>query len=55
MSHAITATVLTFAGYWLGLFIGVPFNMEDSLGILFAVVIMGAYNIVLTEKKNKKN
>ena len=55
MIHAIIAIVLTLVGYWVGLFIGAPANMEDGLGILFAVVIMGTYNIVLTEKRNKKN
>ena len=55
MIQAIIAIVLTIVGYWVGLFLGVPINMEDGLGILFAIVIMGAYNIVLTEKRNKKN
>ncbi len=54
MAHAIIAIVLSLVGYWLGLVIGIPVNI-DNLGILFAVLIMGAYNIVLTEKRNKKD
>ena len=38
MIHAIIAIVLTLVGYWVGLLLGVPANMEDGLGLLFAVV-----------------
>ncbi len=54
MFHAVIAIILSL-GYWLGLVLGIPVNMEGDLGLLFAILIMGAYNIVLTEKKNKKD
>lgn len=55
MFHAVVAIVLSLVGYWLGLVLGIPVNMEGDLGLLFAILIMGAYNIVLTEKKNKED
>lgn len=55
MVHAVAAIGLSLIAYWLGLVLGIPINMEGDLGLLFAILVMGAYNIVLTERKNKKD
>lgn len=55
MFHAVAAIGLSLVGYWFGLVLGAPVNMDGDLGLLFAVLIMGAYNIVLMEKRKQKD
>lgn len=55
MFHAVAAIGLSLVGYCFGVILGAPINMDGDLGLLFAVLIMGAYNIVLMEKRNKKD
>lgn len=53
MLYAIFAIILSIIGYWLGLIIGVRVNLE-SLGVLFAVLIMGGFNIWVATNNKKK-
>ncbi len=47
MLYTITAIIFSLIGYWIGLMIGKPFNLE-SIGVLFAILIMGGFNIYVT-------
>ncbi len=47
MLYTITAIIFSLIGYWIGLMIGKPFNLE-SMGVLFAILIMGGFNIYVT-------
>lgn len=53
MLYALAAIILSIVGYWIGLVIGVRVNLE-SLGVLFAVLIMGSFNICVTINSIKK-
>ncbi len=53
MLYAFAAIVLSLIGYWVGIMIGTTVNLE-SLGVLFAVLIMGGFNIYVTANSKKK-
>ena len=53
MTKTILAIVLTVVGFFAGVFIGAPANMEGDLGLLFAILIMGGFIIHSIEKQNK--
>ena len=53
MLYALAAIILSIVGFWIGLVIGVRVNLE-SLGVLFAVLIMGSFNICVTINSIKK-
>ena len=54
MLYTITAIICSLVGYWIGLMIGVSVNLE-SMGVLFAILIMGGFNIYATVKNSKKD
>ncbi len=51
MLYTITAIICSLVGYWIGL---VSVNLE-SMGVLFAILIMGGFNIYATVKNSKKD
>ena len=53
MTKTMLAIVLTVVGFFAGVFIGAPANMEGDLGLLFAILIMGGFIIHSIEKQNK--